>query len=120
MDFNSAKKYLDGLVSYEAMEKAPYKGIDLEKFKSVFERSGVGVEGVKFVHVGGSKGKGTVCGMAAEYLVGIGCKVGLFTSPHLVDVRERVRVDGEMISEVEFGENVEWVRGLGEEMTYFE
>ncbi|MFH1218782.1 MAG: hypothetical protein V1679_02995, partial [Candidatus Peregrinibacteria bacterium] len=46
--------------------------------------------------------------------------VGLFTSPHLVDVRERVRVDGEMISEVEFGENVEWVRGLGEEMTYFE
>ncbi|MDR2809093.1 MAG: bifunctional folylpolyglutamate synthase/dihydrofolate synthase [Tannerellaceae bacterium] len=50
------------------------------------------------IHVGGTNGKGTVCHTLAAILQEAGYRVGLFTSPHLVDFRERIRVNGEMIS----------------------
>ena len=50
----------------------------------------------------GSKGKGSVCEMLASALLGCGCSVGLYTSPHMVDVRERIRVNGAMISREAF------------------
>lgn len=51
------------------------------------------------IHVGGTNGKGSVCHTLAAVLQAAGYTVGLFTSPHLVDFRERIRVNGEMISE---------------------
>jgi dihydrofolate synthase/folylpolyglutamate synthase len=51
------------------------------------------------IHVGGTNGKGSVCHLLAAILQSAGYKVGLYTSPHLVDYRERIRVNGEMISE---------------------
>ena len=56
---------------------------------------------LKFVHVAGTNGKGTVCHMVAAALKCAGHRVGLFTSPHLVDFRERIRVDGKMIPEAD-------------------
>ena len=50
-----------------------------------------------FIHVAGSKGKGTTCAYTAKFLQAAGLKVGLFTSPHLYDVRERFKVNYEMI-----------------------
>ena len=52
----------------------------------------------KTIHVAGTNGKGSVCHLLAAILQQSGYKVGLYTSPHLVDFRERIRVDGEMIS----------------------
>ncbi|MDR1162170.1 MAG: bifunctional folylpolyglutamate synthase/dihydrofolate synthase [Tannerellaceae bacterium] len=49
------------------------------------------------IHVGGTNGKGSVCHLLAAILQSAGYRVGLYTSPHLVDYRERIRVDGEMI-----------------------
>jgi dihydrofolate synthase/folylpolyglutamate synthase len=51
------------------------------------------------VHVGGTNGKGSVCTLVAEALAAAGWRVGLYTSPHLVSFRERIRVDGVPISE---------------------
>jgi len=51
----------------------------------------------KSIHVAGTNGKGTVCGMLASILKEQGYKVGLYTSPHLIDVRERFRINGEMM-----------------------
>lgn len=51
------------------------------------------------IHVGGTNGKGSVSHTLATVLQSAGYKVGLYTSPHLVDFRERIRVNGEMISE---------------------
>ncbi|MDH6305808.1 dihydrofolate synthase/folylpolyglutamate synthase [Parabacteroides sp. PF5-5] len=51
----------------------------------------------KTIHVGGTNGKGSVCHLLAAILQKSGYKVGLYTSPHLVDFRERIRVNGEMI-----------------------
>ena len=53
----------------------------------------------KTIHVAGTNGKGSCSHTLAAVLQASGLKVGLFTSPHLVDFRERIRVNGEMVSE---------------------
>src|SRR6201996_9521300 len=53
----------------------------------------------KSVHVGGTNGKGSTSHMLAAILQTAGYKTGLYTSPHLKDFRERIRINGEMISE---------------------
>ena len=50
------------------------------------------------IHVAGTNGKGSVSNMLASVLQQAGYQVGLFTSPHLTDFRERIRINGEMIS----------------------
>jgi dihydrofolate synthase/folylpolyglutamate synthase len=54
------------------------------------------------VHVAGTNGKGSVCAMLASILKADGRRVGLYTSPHLADVRERIRIDGRSISAADF------------------
>ena len=68
----------------------------------------------KTIHVGGTNGKGSVSHTLAAILQSAGYRVGLYTSPHLVDFRERIRVNGEMIPE----ERV--VRFVEEERAFFE
>jgi len=53
----------------------------------------------KWIHIGGTNGKGSTSSMVAAALTANGYKTGLYTSPHLIDFRERIRIDGEMISE---------------------
>ena len=55
----------------------------------------------KSVHVGGTNGKGSTSHMLAAVLQTAGYKTGLYTSPHLKDFRERIRIDGRMISEAQ-------------------
>ena len=77
----------------------------------------------KAIHVAGTNGKGSVSNLIAAVLQAQGYKVGLYTSPHLVDFRERMRVNGEMISEQEVIEFVEnWQKGgyEGEKPSFFE
>ncbi|XP_047093476.1 folylpolyglutamate synthase-like [Lolium rigidum] len=57
---------------------------------------------LKVVHVAGTKGKGSTCTFAESILRSCGFRTGLFTSPHLIDVRERFRLDGLDISEEKF------------------
>lgn len=54
------------------------------------------------IHVAGTKGKGSTCAMLEAALRANGYRVGLYTSPHLVDLRERIRMDGTWISEADF------------------
>jgi len=55
-------------------------------------------KGFKSIHVAGTNGKGSTCHMLASIMQEAGYKVGLYTSPHLKDFRERIKIDGEMIS----------------------
>lgn len=61
----------------------------------------------KSIHVAGTNGKGTTCHMLASVLQTAGYKVGLYTSPHLKDFRERIKINGEMISQEEVVDFVE-------------
>ena len=56
-------------------------------------------DGFKSVHIGGTNGKGSTAHTLAAIMQSAGYKVGLYTSPHLIDFRERIRVNGEMIPE---------------------
>ncbi len=73
------------------------------------------------VLVGGTNGKGSIAAMVASALSRGGFRVGLYTSPHLIDVQERIRIDGEMISREEMDAWIEIVKGHStENLTYFE
>ncbi|KAK8629665.1 hypothetical protein V6N13_078498 [Hibiscus sabdariffa] len=63
---------------------------------------------LKIIHVAGTKGKGSTCTFAESILRNCGFRTGLFTSPHLIDVRERFRLDGVEISEEKFLEYFWW------------
>ena len=71
----------------------------LERILSFCHHLGDPQNNFKSIHVAGTNGKGSVSHMLASVLQHSGYRVGLFTSPHLRDFRERMRVDGEMISE---------------------
>ena len=74
------------------------------------------------IHVAGTNGKGSVSSMLAAILQSAGLKVGLYTSPHFVDFRERIRVNGEMISEQRVVDFVEQERAFFEPLypSFFE
>src|SRR3954471_169881 len=74
------------------------------------------------IHIGGTNGKGSVSTLVAEALREAGWRVGLYTSPHLVSFRERIRVDGAPISERAVAAWTERLRPLALEhgATFFE
>lgn len=59
---------------------------------------------LRVVHVAGTKGKGSVCAMVESILRCTGRRTGMYTSPHLLDVRERIRIDGQPVSEEQFAQ----------------
>src|SRR5690554_6644143 len=83
--------------AFQKVGESAYKPT-LENTKKLIEHLNVPIEKMKFVHVAGTNGKGTTCSIIASALTESGLKVGLFTSPHIKDFRERIRINGEMIS----------------------
>lgn len=71
--------------------------LGLENIRGLLEALGNPQERLSFLHVAGTNGKGSVCAMLDAILRASGRRTGLYTSPHLVDFRERIRVDGEKI-----------------------
>ena len=89
--------------------------------RSLLERIGSPQKRYKSILVGGTNGKGSISAILAAVLQAAGYRVGLYTSPHLVDFRERIRVDGAMIPEEALGELIRKVRRADREgVTYFE
>ncbi len=73
----------------------------LDNMLSILERLGNPHHGQRFIHLGGTNGKGSVGAMLDAVLREAGYKVGFYTSPHLISFRERIRIGGEMIKEEE-------------------
>jgi len=71
--------------------------LGLENTRRLMAAAGDPQERLKFLHVAGTNGKGSTCAMLDAILRETGARVGLYTSPHLVDFRERIRVDGQTI-----------------------
>jgi dihydrofolate synthase/folylpolyglutamate synthase len=86
------------LPMYQRSGKAAYKA-DLSNTTLLMNHLSNPQFGFKSVHVAGTNGKGSTSHMIASVLQESGYKVGLYTSPHLTDFRERIKVNGEMISE---------------------
>ena len=74
----------------------------VERAGKLLELLGNPDKNLKIIHIAGTNGKGSVCSYIDDILKKSGYKTGLFTSPHLVTIRERIQVDGELISREDF------------------
>jgi len=93
MTYPEAIQYLESFINYERIPKYSYnKSLGLKRIKSFLDYLGNPEKGVKFIHVAGTKGKGSTCVFIAYILKEAGYKVGLYTSPHLADFKERIRI----------------------------
>jgi dihydrofolate synthase/folylpolyglutamate synthase len=90
--------------------------LGLENMRDFSDRIGNPHKDFRSIHVTGTNGKGSVCNFAANMLREHGLKVGLYTSPHLVDFRERISINGRMISERDVVSLAEELRPEMEEM----
>jgi len=120
MNFASAVEYLDNLSMFGIK-------LGLEQPARLFELAGLDWRSIKFIHLAGTNGKGSCGAMLQQALQGAGCKVGFYTSPHLISVRERFRINGRAISEDDFAryierisQAVELLRQEGGHATFFE
>src|SRR4051812_10274311 len=89
---------------------------DLKRMRALLAALGNPERGGRFVHVAGTNGKGSTCAMLASILTASGLRTGLYTSPHLDKPTERIRIDGQQISEEEFSAAFDRVRRGAEEL----
>jgi dihydrofolate synthase / folylpolyglutamate synthase len=113
--------YTEVMAHLEALQMHKIK-LGLEAMQSFLKKVGRPDKGLRFIHVAGTNGKGSVCAALAEVLGQAGYRVGVYTSPHLSSVRERFRVSREYISEAAFAELGSRICRVldGEQITYFE
>jgi dihydrofolate synthase/folylpolyglutamate synthase len=115
MNYQEAWAFLDNLQFFKIK-------LGLESMSQFLDSVGNPHRGVRFVHVAGTNGKGSVSTTLRTILTRAGYKVGLYTSPHLSCVRERFRIDDRFISEEAFARQASAIRAaLGDrQITYFE
>ena len=88
----------------------------LERITALCEKLGDPQKQVKFIHVAGTNGKGSICAMLSSILTKAGYKTGLYTSPYIKHFNERMMIDGEMISEKELSALTEYIRPIADAM----
>ena len=107
MTYSETLDYLfNSLPMYHRIGQAAYKA-DITNTVSLMHHLGNPERRFRSIHVAGTNGKGSVSHMLASILMQAGYKVGLYTSPHLVDFRERIRINGAMIPQKEVTRFVE-------------
>jgi len=88
-----AHEYLGTFTNFESRLSSIHSNLlNLERVRRLFGVLGNPQENLKFIHVAGTKGKGSTCAFAAYILRAAGYRVGLYTSPHLYYVNERIRI----------------------------
>jgi dihydrofolate synthase / folylpolyglutamate synthase len=89
-------EFLLGRIDYERMSSVPYSAQDfkLDRMRTLLARLGNPQDSLPVVHIAGTKGKGSTSAMVASILTAAGYKTGLYTSPHLNHIEERLMIDG--------------------------
>ncbi len=105
-NYQAMLRWLYEHTDYERLRIVPYnsKTFNLERVRKLLGHLDDPHKELKCVHVAGTKGKGSTCAMLASMLQACGYTVGLYTSPHLVDIRERIQIDGQMISHADLAD----------------
>ncbi len=102
--FANAVRYLNEQVNFERMRVIRYDDstFKLDRVRKLLRALDDPHEQIRTVHVAGSLGKGSTAAMIAAMLQGCGHGVGLYTSPHLIDIRERITINGRLIGKTDF------------------
>ncbi len=105
VDYSQVERRLDSFVNYEVLPGFGFAeaGYDLDHVRELLRRLGRPHLRTTTVHVAGSKGKGSVSALIANALSACGHRTGLYTSPHLLHLGERIRVDGTFLTPYELG-----------------
>jgi dihydrofolate synthase/folylpolyglutamate synthase len=109
MDYKEAIEYLYNLKIYGM-------SLGLERIEFLLKSLGSPHENMMAIHVAGTNGKGSVCAMLSSVLSNCGYKVGLFTSPHLLEFEERIRINGEPVSKEKLCSLVERIKPIASSM----
>ena len=121
-----ALRYLSSLNDFERLRIVRYntQNFDLDRMRTLLKKLGNPQDQFRSVHVAGTKGKGSTCAMIASMLQSSGYKTANYSSPHLVDVRERMCINGETISQADFVRLVRLIEPVVKRMkptpTYFD
>ena len=125
--YRSALTFLNSMTNYERSIRVGYNStnFNIARTNRLLASLGNPHRKLRFIHIAGTKGKGSTATMLASMLSSGGLKVGLYTSPHLIDVRERIQINGAMIPEADvtrlMAKIAPAVRKLAkDEPTYFE
>jgi len=110
-----AGKYFDSLNMFGIR-------LGLDAVRELACRAGNPQEQLKFIHLAGTNGKGSTGAMLERAFRAVGFRTGFYTSPHLIDIRERFRIDGKVISADEFARETAQLRDAadGGNFSYFE
>jgi dihydrofolate synthase/folylpolyglutamate synthase len=115
-----AMNYRDAIAHLGSARRFGMK-LGLEPMQAMAAHLGNPQDNLRFIHLAGSNGKGSTAAFCESCLRAAGHRVGLYTSPHLVSIRERIQIDRVPISETDFGEGMSRVVGAAEgEPTFFE
>jgi dihydrofolate synthase/folylpolyglutamate synthase len=113
--YQQALDYLYSFIDYETMHQPRQAAhYDLRRMEELLDRLGNPHLKARTVHIAGTKGKGSTAAMIASALTAAGYATGLYTSPHLTDIRERFRINGRLITRAEL---VDLVQKLKPEVT---
>jgi dihydrofolate synthase/folylpolyglutamate synthase len=124
MTYEEAMQFWFGRVNYE--QKSPQVGdFKLGRMRQLLQLLGNPHDRLRIVHIAGSKGKGSTSAMLGSILQQAGYRTGLFTSPHLVAVEERIQVDRQPIAKDELAALLREIRDVTppqfmQELTFFE
>ena len=100
--WSQAQAYWDSLIDYERKSALP-EDLKLERMRALLANLGNPQDGLRIIHVAGTKGKGSCCAMLESILRKSGWLTGLFVSPHIRDVTERFQINGCPVSKTELG-----------------
>ena len=124
-NYSTALRWLYEHTDYERMRLIRYNTttFNLNRMQRLLKALGNPQKDVPFVHIAGTKGKGSTVAMTAAMLQACGYTVGSYTSPHLVDLRERIQINGHMVSHHELTELFKLVkskaRAIGDDKPSF-
>ena len=106
-------RFLAKTTDYERMARVRYRAstYSLDRMRRLVEAAGRPDRAYPVLHVAGTKGKGSTAHLAERILQAHGLRTGLYTSPHLEDLRERIRIDGRPVSPAALGRAFRAVRG---------
>lgn len=126
VNYTTAQRWLYEHTDHERMRMVRYdsRTFNLDRMRRLLSLLDNPHKELKAVQVVGTKGKGSTCAMLASMLQSCGYTVGLYTSPHLIDLRERITINGQMISYQDMAELMRLIalkeQAFGRSLTFFE
>jgi dihydrofolate synthase/folylpolyglutamate synthase len=119
LNYHKALEYLSSLVDREKKGSKKYK-ISLRKFREDLKKIGNPQKNLKGFLIGGTKGKGSTAYIVESICRKAHFKTGLFTSPHLISYRERIKINGKPIPKARFASLIGEISGFNIDLSVFE